>query len=80
LQLRALGKEVSDEWTVPLCLLHHRALHEVSNEPQWWAEHKLDPKAEAERFWQESHAAPEEEPLLVNLAAGDLTPSSDGEI
>jgi hypothetical protein len=28
-QLRALASKSRDEWTVPLCLLHHRALHDV---------------------------------------------------
>jgi hypothetical protein len=74
------AQKVSDEWTVPLCNLHHRALYDVSNELQWWAEHKIDPKTEAEKFWQESHAAPEEEPPLINLAASDLVPASSDEL
>jgi hypothetical protein len=80
LQPRALGKKVSDEWTVPLCNLHHQALHDVGNELQWWAGHKIDPKTEAEKFWQESHVTPEEEPPLVNLAASHLVPASSDEI
>ena len=35
-QVRALGRKVSDEFTVPLCRLHHRELHRSRNEPLWW--------------------------------------------
>ena len=35
-QPRALGRKVSDEFAVPLCRSHHRALHRVGNEVGWW--------------------------------------------
>jgi hypothetical protein len=35
-QPKALGRKVSDEFTVPLCNLHHRELHNCSNEQAWW--------------------------------------------
>ena len=35
-QPRAMGRKVSDEWTVPLCATHHRALHTVGDEEKWW--------------------------------------------
>jgi DNA recombination protein Rad52 len=50
-QPRALGSKVSDEWVVPLCNLHHRALHDTGNEEIWWKAHNIDAAAEAERFW-----------------------------
>jgi len=53
-QPRALSSKPSDEWTVPLCLLHHRALHDAGSEERWWEEQRLNPRAEAERLWQES--------------------------
>ena len=53
-QLRAMGSKVSDEWTIPLCVLHHRALQDVGSEEAWWAERGIDAKTEAERLWQES--------------------------
>ncbi len=34
-QPRAMGRKVSDEWTVPLCATHHRALHTVGDEEKW---------------------------------------------
>ena len=42
-QPRAMGRKVSDEFTVPLCNLHHRELHTCSNEEAWWEEKKLSP-------------------------------------
>ena len=33
-QPRALGRKVSDEWTVPLCAIHHRALHDAGVTPK----------------------------------------------
>jgi hypothetical protein len=52
-QPRALSSKPSDEWVVPLCLLHHRALHDVGAEETWWQEQGIDSKAEAERLWRE---------------------------
>ncbi|WP_441294481.1 DUF968 domain-containing protein, partial [Escherichia coli] len=37
MQVRALGLKVSDEFTVPLCRVHHRAVHRVGDERAWWA-------------------------------------------
>ncbi len=51
-QPRALGRKVSDEYTVPLCRLHHRAVHHSGDETHWWAEAGIDPLAAAERLWK----------------------------
>jgi hypothetical protein len=53
-QPRALGRRVSDEFTVPLCRLHHRELHHVGDERAWWEQFKIDPLPIALRFWQET--------------------------
>jgi hypothetical protein len=50
-QPKALGRKVSDEWTVPLCASHHRALHSVGDEENWWKEKGIDPSAHAVRLW-----------------------------
>jgi ERF superfamily len=42
-QPRALGRRVSDEFTVPLCRTHHRVLHNRGDEAAWWESVKLDP-------------------------------------
>ena len=49
-----LGRKVSDEFTVPLCRIHHRELHLHADEAGWWAELRLDPLATAQRLWSET--------------------------
>jgi hypothetical protein len=50
-QPSALGRKVSDEWTVPLCATHHRSLHSVGDEERWWKEKGIDATAHALRLW-----------------------------
>jgi len=52
--LRAMSSKVSDEWTVPLCVIHHRALHDTGSEEMWWIEHSIDAKRHAELLWRET--------------------------
>ena len=42
-QPRALSRKVSDEYTVPVCRLHHRELHRYGDETSWWAGVGFDP-------------------------------------
>jgi DNA recombination protein Rad52 len=59
-QPKALGRKVSDEWTVPLCASHHRDLHSVGDEENWWKEKGIDPSAQAVRLWWDTrHNWPE---------------------
>jgi len=51
-QPRALGRKVSDEFTVPLCRVHHRDLHRHGREVAWWQSIKIDPLPIAHRLWQ----------------------------
>ena len=53
-QPRAMGRKVSDEWAVPLCYIHHRALHDRGDEKAWWEQNKIDPIKEADRLWSET--------------------------
>ena len=53
-QSRALGSKVSDEFTVPLCRTHHRALHRSGNEALWWQTAGLDPATTAGKLWEET--------------------------
>ncbi len=53
-QLRAMSTKPSDEWVVPLCATHHRALHDAGDEERWWTGQKVDPIVEAERLWRET--------------------------
>src|SRR4051812_11832932 len=43
LQPRALGRKVSDEFAVPLCRSHHRAVHRAGDEQAWWTAAGIDP-------------------------------------
>jgi len=51
-QPRALGRKVSDEFTVHLCRVHHRELHRQGDERKWWDKFNVDPMPIALRFWQ----------------------------
>jgi len=54
---RAMGRRVSDRFTVPICRLHHRELHRRSNERGWWQKQGIDPLVIAARLWAKTHAA-----------------------
>ena len=51
-QPSALSRRVSDEFTVPLCRSHHRALHRRGNEAEWWKENGIDPVGIAQKLWE----------------------------
>jgi ERF superfamily len=55
-QPRALGRRVSDEFTVPLCRVHHRELHRSGDETAWWRLLNIDPLPVALKLWQQSRA------------------------
>jgi hypothetical protein len=48
---RALGRKVSDEFTVPLCRIHHREVHDRGDERAWWDALKIDPRPIALELW-----------------------------
>jgi len=51
-QPRARGLKSSDEWVVPLCALHHRALHDRGNERAFWHDKNIDAKHAAQKLWE----------------------------
>jgi hypothetical protein len=53
-QPRAFGLKVSDEFTVPLCRGHHRALHRAGEEAAWWKQVGIDPITAARKLWKET--------------------------
>lgn len=53
-QPRGLALKVSDEFTVPLCAIHHSENHSTGNERRWWEERKIDPLAVAAKLWSRS--------------------------
>jgi hypothetical protein len=54
-QSRALGRRVSDEFTVPLCRGHHREVHRYGDEAAWWAKVGVEPLRAANTLWRETH-------------------------
>ena len=57
-QSKALGRKVSDEFTVPLCRGHHREVHRYGDEAAWWRNAGIDPTPAARSLWLESHPLP----------------------
>jgi hypothetical protein len=52
LQPRALGRRASDEFAVPLCRVHHRAVHRARDEQAWWRAAGIDPDQVARKLWK----------------------------
>ncbi len=50
-QPRALGRKVSDEFTVPLCRAHHRENHRFGDEQAWWCKQAIDAVATSRQLW-----------------------------
>ena len=57
-QSRALGRKVSDEYTVPLCRGHYREVHRCGDEANWWSNAGVDPTVNARALWLQTHPLP----------------------
>lgn len=68
-QTKAMGRKVSDEFTVPLCRKHHHELHQHGNEMAWWANLKISPIEIAKELW-------EADPIQNTLSFGEIGPPS----
>ena len=53
-QSKGLSLKVSDEFTVPLCAIHHHHIHTTGKEREWWQERNIDPLKIANTLWQQS--------------------------
>ncbi|HSR49599.1 MAG TPA: Rad52/Rad22 family DNA repair protein [Acidobacteriota bacterium] len=51
-QPRGRGLKSSDEWTVPLCALHHRELHDRGDERAYWEDKNIDAEKVARELWE----------------------------
>jgi hypothetical protein len=71
-QARALGRKVSDEFTVPLCRTHHREIHRCGDEGSWWQNTGTDPLAAARALWLETHPLPR---LELTTANNEIVPN-----
>jgi hypothetical protein len=79
-QPRALGRKVSDEFAVPLCRIHHRAVHRAGDERAWWKAAGIDPLKIACKLWKDTRAnkGQERPNLSLQAARTDRPFSSNG--
>jgi hypothetical protein len=68
-QPKALGRKVSDEFTVPLCRAHHQDLHRHGNEKAWWANMQIEPMSIAKQLWDASQSVGQESAAVLTTAA-----------
>jgi len=80
-QPRGLGYRVSDEFTVPVCRIHHRELHRSGDEAAWWQKLNIDPLPIALRLWQHTRFNGDELVPSKSMAPSsqDSPVSNDGE-
>ncbi len=79
-QPRALGRKASDEFAVPLCRSHHRAVHRAGDEKAWWKQAGIDPIKVARKLWKHTRIDEgriEPEPTAQSASA-DRPAKSDG--
>jgi hypothetical protein len=53
-----LGLKVSDEFTVPLCAIHHHHIHTTRKELEWWQERNINPSKLLAAFGNKATAIP----------------------
>src|SRR5262249_46171701 len=76
-QPRALGHRVSDEFTVPVCRVHHRELHRFREEVGWWQKLNIDPLPVALRLWQQTQCDAERAPTTQGIMQAQATETTD---
>jgi hypothetical protein len=80
---------VSDEFTVPLCRTHHRALHRSGSEYLWWESVGIDPLKVARKLWRQTQTkgrigADRRSPqvaytVTIETSPADASPASPGQ-
>jgi hypothetical protein len=82
MQPRALGRRVSDEFAVPLCRTHHRALHRSGDEQAWWKVCGIDAVIISQRLWQHTrlNGEPIREHIDPLLSAPSVHAADDGRV
>jgi ERF superfamily len=82
LQPRALGRKASDEFAVPLCRSHHRAVHRAGDERAWWKAAGIDPIKIARQLWRQTRLNdphdPQQPSLAVRPETRPIASASDG--
>jgi hypothetical protein len=66
-QSLAIGRKVSDEFTIPLCRGHHREVHRCGDEAAWWNKIGINPTAAARELWLKAHPLPSCSRVEANL-------------
>jgi DNA recombination protein Rad52 len=78
-QPQALGRKVSDEWTIPICASHHQSLHSVGDEERWWSKKGIDPIPHAVRLWWDTkHGGFEHENKIATAECHVIVDGRDG--
>ena len=72
-QPRAMSRKVSDEFTVPVCRMHHRELHTYGDEKVFWKRINIDPLPIALRLWNQGRSDHTIRPHVTPISEGDLT-------
>jgi len=72
-QRRWLSMKVSDEFTVPLCVIHHDELHRTGPERAWWTRQGLDPRAIAAKLWMKSRTLSLPQPIQMDEVVSQRT-------
>jgi hypothetical protein len=66
-QPRALGRKVSDEFTVPVCRFHRAELHKQGDDAAWWKSVNIDPAPIALALWRRTR--PDQTPEALSQPA-----------
>jgi hypothetical protein len=77
-QSRGLSLKVSDEFTVPLCAIHHHQIHTTGREHAWWQERNVDPLKVAADLWQQSRGASQAEATADRDSEGEINGRTGG--
>ena len=79
MQPRTLGRRVSDEFAVPLCRTHHRAVHRAGDERAWWKATGIDPLKVARKLWKDTLVNKgHDQPNALQGTQTTVAPSADG--
>jgi hypothetical protein len=72
---------VSDEFAVPLCRSHHRAVHRAGDEQAWWKAAGIDPVEAACDLWRQTRLSDPRDPhqpgLAISPKARSITSACD---
>jgi hypothetical protein len=72
-------RKINDEFTVPLCRIHHREVYRSGDEAAWWRNTGLDATMIARKFWNESHSIrPSSDEVSAENAGAEMPVPNEG--